>query len=170
MWFSVWTRWISLSFCQTWQSLADEAWGPLQSEHRLGPSHWPSCLSFLQPVHFAATLQRWLVCPNLLQLKQCTGLGTNKATFTFRQPTVINFGSDHLKHHPHKWKAVCCPAKQAHKLEQIKDYSNWVKYTSFRTDSTAILPNCSVLLSSSLVPQSFFFFKFKQLNGPTNQR
>ena len=87
------TRWISFSFCQTGQSLADEAWGPLQLEHSLGPSHWPSCLSFPQPIHFTATLQRWLVCPNLLQLKQCIGLGTNKATFTFRWLTVISFGS-----------------------------------------------------------------------------
>ena len=91
--FSTRTRWISLSLRQTGQSPADEAWGPLQLEHSLGPSHWPSCPSFPQPVHLAATLQRWLACPNLLQLKQRIGLGTNKATFTFRQPTVISFGS-----------------------------------------------------------------------------
>ena len=82
--FSTWTCWIPFSFCQTGQSLVDDAWGPLQLEHSLGPSHWPSCLSFPQPVHFAATLQCWLMRPNLLQLKQRIGLGTNKATFTFR--------------------------------------------------------------------------------------
>ena len=53
--------WISFSFCQTGQSLADEVWGPLQLEHNLGSSHWPSSLSFPQPRHYAATLQRWLV-------------------------------------------------------------------------------------------------------------
>ena len=82
--FSTRTRWITFSFCHTGKSLADEAWGPLQLEHSLGPSHRPSCLSFPQPGHFAAILQLWLMWPKLL--------GTNKATFTFRQPTVISFG------------------------------------------------------------------------------
>ena len=81
-----------LSFCQTGQSLADEAWGRMQIEQSLGPSHRPSCLSFPQPGHFSATLQRWLVWPNLLQLKQRIGFGTNKAAFTVRHPTVISFG------------------------------------------------------------------------------
>ena len=58
----------------------------------MGPSHRLSCLSFPQPAQFSATLQHWLVWPNLLQSKQRIELGTNKATFTFRQPTVISFG------------------------------------------------------------------------------
>ena len=84
MCFSMQMRWISFFFCQTEQSSADEAWEPLQLKHSLGPSHQPSCLSFLHHWHFAATLQHQLMWPNLLQLKKCTGFGTNKATFTFR--------------------------------------------------------------------------------------
>ena len=68
-------------------------WGMgLQLEHSLGPSHRPSCLSFPHHWHFTATLQHWFVWPNLSQLKQRIMFGTNKATFTFRYPTVISLG------------------------------------------------------------------------------
>ena len=72
--------------------MADAAWGPLQLEHIWGTSHCSSCLSFSHRWHFAVVLQRWLVQPNLLQLKHCSGLGTNRSTFTYRYPTLSSFG------------------------------------------------------------------------------
>ena len=71
---------ISFSFFHTGQSWADVAWGPLQLEHILGPSHWPLCLSFLHHWLFSATLQHWLVrqtccsCNNAQSSEQTSSL------------------------------------------------------------------------------------------------
>ena len=90
--FSTRIRSISFCACQIGQSLAEEAWEPLQFEQILGPSQPLSCLSFPHWVHFAVDLERWVVWPNPLQLKHLSGFGMKSSTLTFKYPTLISFG------------------------------------------------------------------------------
>ena len=82
MCFSTRTRWIS-SFCQTGQSLANEAWGPLQLEHSL-VSHidlhaylFHNSYTLQQPCNIGSCVQTCCSWSNVLWIETLTGLSIN---------------------------------------------------------------------------------------------